>query len=154
MAYKELIISTASVEETEGIAEKIGKGLRGGELIELISDLGGGKTAFTRGLAWGAGSQDVVASPTFTISKVYKADKFEIHHFDFYRLPDPGLIVHELEDLLGNLAVVIVVEWANIVQDSLPENHVSIEFKNTGDTSRELRIRYPESMSYLLEPIC
>ena len=71
MKTQELKLSSNNAEQTELIAVAIGKRLRGGEMIELVSDLGGGKTTFTRGLARGAGSSDVVSSPTFTISKVY-----------------------------------------------------------------------------------
>jgi len=57
--------------------------LRGGEVIELAGDIGGGKTTFVRGLARGAGSSDVVSSPTFTISKVYKVSKHpQLFHED------------------------------------------------------------------------
>lgn len=145
------IFSSASAEQTEQIAASIGSKLRGGEIIELISDLGGGKTTFTRGLASGAGSTDVVSSPTFTVSKVYKAPTFEIHHFDFYRLPDAGLIAHEVEDLLGDPSVVVVVEWGGAVGHILPDKRVNIEITRTGDDSRSLNIDYPEELSYLVE---
>lgn len=146
-------IQVASAEEAETIGHAIGARLRGGEVIELISDLGGGKTTFTRGLARGAGSQDVVASPTFTVSKVYETANFEIHHFDFYRLPDAGLIAHELEDVLGDPAVVVVVEWAGIVQHVLPDGKVTIEISKTGDTSRDYIVTCPDHLGYLVEGI-
>ena len=64
------IVSTDS-KSTEKLGALLGKQLKGGEVIELVSDLGGGKTTFVRGLAAGSGSKDQVASPTFTLSKVY-----------------------------------------------------------------------------------
>ncbi|MBX4191001.1 tRNA (adenosine(37)-N6)-threonylcarbamoyltransferase complex ATPase subunit type 1 TsaE, partial [Candidatus Saccharibacteria bacterium] len=81
-------VSTSSAE-TESIGSLIGASLKGGEVIELRSDLGGGKTTFVRGLAAGAGSKANVTSPTFTLSRLYPAKNFSIHHFDFYRLNDP-----------------------------------------------------------------
>lgn len=146
-------VHVATPEETDVLASKIGAHLRGGEVIQLISDLGGGKTSFTRGLAAGAGSEDVVSSPTFTISKVYETGSFDIHHFDFYRLPDAGLIAHELEDLLGDPSVVVVVEWADVVSHILPESTVTIAIEKTGETSRSMSITAPEHLSYLLEGI-
>ncbi len=154
MNTKELVLSSDGTEKTEQIASSIGARLRGGEIIELSSDLGGGKTTFTRGLAKGAGSNDVVASPTFTISKVYAAPQFEIYHFDFYRLPDAGLIAHEVEDLIGDPQVVIVVEWGGAVEHVLPSNKVNIEISRTGDEGRTLKVTYPEELSYLLEDLC
>ena len=94
--------SSDSAEATELLGERLGKSLRGGEVIELVSDLGGGKTTFVRGLARGAGSHDKVASPTFTISKTYVTDGYEIHHFDFYRLNDAGIVADELAEVVGD----------------------------------------------------
>ena len=70
MSQQTCDITSTSIEDTERIAALLGSNLRGGELIELASDLGGGKTTFTRGLVRGGGSDDSVASPTFTISRV------------------------------------------------------------------------------------
>lgn len=138
-------------ERTEQIAEKIGKSLHGGETIELISDLGGGKTTFVRGLARGADSADKVASPTFTISKMYKTDKFEMHHFDFYRLADPGIVADELAELVHDPKVVIVVEWGDSVQHVLPEDRLTIRIRQTPEGKRQLDFSAPESLNYLLE---
>jgi tRNA threonylcarbamoyladenosine biosynthesis protein TsaE len=119
--------------------------------LELVSDLGGGKTTFTRGLARGFGSTDRVASPTFTISRVYKAGPKAIHHFDFYRLPEAGLITEELADVIGDQHVVIVVEWAGIVQDVLPKERLTVELHKTADDGRQLTFHYPESLEYLMK---
>lgn len=147
-------LTSTSSDQTEQFAHQIGVRLRGGEVIELVSDLGGGKTTFTRGLAAGAGSSDVVASPTFTVSKVYKTEALEIHHFDFYRLADAGLIAHELQDLLGDPGIVVVVEWGGVVEHVLPKGKVTIEFTRSGEDSRDISIDYPEIISYLVEGIC
>lgn len=148
------IVSTSS-DATEKIAERIAHNLRGGELIELASDLGGGKTTFVRGLARGIGSEDKVASPTFTIAKVYKSSKLELHHFDFYRLADAGLVAYELHDLIGDPEVAVVVEWGGIVEHVLPEERLSIalERAHDADDKRRLVCKYPEALAYLVEGI-
>jgi len=146
-----LQISTTGAGQTEAIAEKIGRALRGGEVIELVSDLGGGKTTFTRGLARGAGSPDRVASPTFTISKVYRGTNLEIHHFDFYRLADAGLMEHELHDVIGDPGVVVVVEWGDVVAHVLPDDRLTIQIRHTGDDSRGFELSHPEELTYLVE---
>ncbi|MGH9856822.1 MAG: tRNA (adenosine(37)-N6)-threonylcarbamoyltransferase complex ATPase subunit type 1 TsaE [Acidobacteriota bacterium] len=140
-------------EETEQIAEKLASKLKGGEVIELISDLGGGKTTLTRGLARGIGSDDRVASPTFTISKIYKGKNLELHHFDFYRLHDAGLMEHEIHDVIGDSSAVVVVEWGDVAAHVLPEERLTIRLKSTGDESRELELKFPQSLSYLAEDI-
>lgn len=136
------------------LAAKIGNNLRGGEVIELTSDLGGGKTTFTRGLVQGTGSKDVVSSPTFTISKLYNAPKFAIYHFDFYRLTEPGLIEHELNDVLNDDSIVTVLEWGSNVKSILPKKRIKINLKQTGEQSRELTIEYPQSLEYAVRNIC
>lgn len=148
-----LEITTANAQETESLAEKIGKCLKGGEVVELTSDLGGGKTTFVRGLAKGFGSMDRVASPTFTISKVYKSGSREMHHFDFYRLPEAGLMTHELEELVGEKDIVLVIEWSKIVQDVLPADRLSINIKLTKDDKRLLQLDLPESLAYLVQGV-
>lgn len=143
------IIRSSSADQTVQIGENIGRMLKGGEIIELISDLGGGKTTFTRGLAHGAGSPDHVASPTFTVSKVYKTQHFDIHHFDFYRLQEAGIMEHELHDLLDDPKSVIVVEWGDIVQHILPDERLTVEIMQTDAESRDIQISYPPSLKYL-----
>ena len=144
-------ITTHSAEETEILAHEIGVRLRGGEVIELVSDLGGGKTTFTRGLAKGAGSKSLVSSPTFTISNVYSAKNLEIHHFDFYRLIEAGLMEHELEDVLDDPKNVVVIEWSDVVKHVLPDNRLSITFITTSESDRQIKLCYPKSLAYLLE---
>ena len=100
--------------------------MRGGELIELISDLGGGKTTLVRGIARGFGSTDKVASPTFTVSKEYQSGKKRIVHYDFYRLNDPGILQFELAESLEDPAAVSIIEWADIVHDVLPQDVLRI----------------------------
>ena len=91
-------------------------------VIELVGDVGVGKTTFTKGLAEGLGVREEVTSPSFTISKVYKmADGGNLVHFDFYRLPEPGLMAEDLTENLNNPDNVVVVEWGESVVDLLPE---------------------------------
>lgn len=138
---------------TESFGEQLGRKLRGGEVIELIGDLGGGKTTLTRGIVRGAGSSDVVGSPTFMLSKVYKTQKFDIHHFDFYRLSEAGLMVHELSDLIGDERVVLIIEWGDVVQHVLPDNRLTIHLHKTADEGRKLESSYAEGLAYLVEAV-
>lgn len=144
---------TKSQAETEALAARIGARLRGGEVIELVSDLGGGKTAFVRGLARGMHSEDQVASPTFTISREYRAGGLTLYHFDFYRLQDPGIMTNELAEVVGDPKSVVAVEWSDIVRHVLPEKRLTVRLKLTGETSRELEFSYSDELAYLLEAV-
>jgi tRNA threonylcarbamoyladenosine biosynthesis protein TsaE len=143
--------STDNSGQTEQLAEKIASNLRGGEVIELSSDLGGGKTTFTRGLARGVGSLDHVSSPTFKISNVYKGPKLTIHHFDFYRLHDDTLIAHELSDVKDDTGAVVIIEWGERLSSTLPESRLKIEIKSTGENTRTIRAVFPKELGYLME---
>lgn len=140
---------------TEVVAARIGARLRGGEVFDLISDLGGGKTTFVRGLARGAGSSDQVASPTFTVSKLYEAGKLHIHHFDFYRLPEAGLMTHEVAELLQDPVNVVVAEWSGAIHDVLPGDRVSVTLERvtSGEDDRNIAISAPQSLAYLFEDL-
>lgn len=132
------------------LAEQLGKRLKGGEVIELVSDLGGGKTSFVRGLAKGMGSKDMVASPSFTLSREYMAGDLRLYHFDFYRLSDPGLVANELAEVVSDPMAVVAVEWADIVEDILPTVKLTITLQPTSETSREITFTYSEKLKYLL----
>lgn len=152
-AFAEKQIISESAESTELLGECIGRQLKGGEVIELISDLGGGKTTFTRGLVKGLGSRDKVASPTFTVSRIYQAGDLEVHHFDFYRLQEPGIIAHELEEILNDPRSIVVVEWADAVRRALPGLRLTITIRQQPTGERQLTLAYPKELEYLLENI-
>jgi tRNA threonylcarbamoyladenosine biosynthesis protein TsaE len=139
-------ITSTSSADTERLGELLGEQLTGREVIELRSDLGGGKTTMVRGITSGAGSSDRVGSPTFTLSKEYKAKKFDIHHFDFYRLSEAGILKEQLVE--ATQTGVVIVEWADIVKDVLPQDHLSIELKPVAHDPDERQITITYSPSY------
>lgn len=142
-------IHSESYVATEEIGRKLGKNLKGGEIIELISDLGGGKTTLVRGIARGAGSTDKVSSPTFTVSKEYQASKLRIAHYDFYRLNDPGILAHELAETLEDKTTVVIIEWADIVADILPTDRLTIHIQTKGESDRLLEITTTQVTKYM-----
>jgi tRNA threonylcarbamoyladenosine biosynthesis protein TsaE len=139
-----------SVETTQTLAERIGRILRGGEVIDFSSDVGGGKTTFMKGLARGLAVTDVVQSPTFTISRIYHArNDLELHHFDFYRLSEPGIIAAELAESLAQPNAIVTVEWGNIVQDVLPPIRMTIRIRSLDENSRRFTFDIPHQYDYI-----
>jgi tRNA threonylcarbamoyladenosine biosynthesis protein TsaE len=154
----DMIWQTKSIDsaDTERLGEILGRALNDKEIIELRSDLGGGKTTFVKGLARGLGSKDNVNSPTFTLNRVYKGrGKHKVHHYDFYRLSDAGIMSEELAESLSDPNITTVVEWSDIVQDILPEERLTIEFKPVEDNpdQRLITIHYPESRQNLIKTL-
>lgn len=141
---------STSGKATLKLAAAIGRRLKGGEVIELDGDLGAGKTVFVRGLAEGMGSQDPVSSPSFTLNNQYKTPKLTLHHFDFYRLHEAGIMRQELAEALADPGAVTVVEWAAIIEDVLPAKRLAVKIRATGQNQRQLTFKYPRNLSYLV----
>lgn len=111
-------------------------------VIELVGDVGAGKTTFVRGLAKGLGVKEPVTSPSFTISKSYALPGGgNLVHYDFYRLSDPGLMVEDFAENINNPKNIVVVEWGESVKDLLPESHVTIVIRYNDDNTREVEIK-------------
>lgn len=123
------------------LAAKIGGMVSGNLTIELIGDVGAGKTTFTKGLAKGLQVADDVQSPTFTLSRVYEArDGLRLAHYDFYRLKDAGVMAIELAEARDDPQTITVVEWGDIVADILPDTRLTITLVADDDTHRTLTI--------------
>ncbi len=110
-------------------------------VIELIGDVGAGKTTFVRGLAEKLGVKEPITSPSFTISKSYagKGNRTLVH-YDFYRLNDPGIMSEDLAENIKNKNNIVIIEWSDSVKDILPKNHTIINIKYNDDDSREVEI--------------
>lgn len=130
-----------STEEMIEFGKEIGSNLEGGSVLELIGDVGAGKTTFTKGLALGLGVLETVQSPTFTISRVYEGDNLTLSHYDFYRLNDYGIMKMELAENLSDPQNITVVEWAGGLADILPEKHLKLIFESVSEDKRLVKVR-------------
>lgn len=130
-----------STEEMIEFGKEIGSNLEGGSVLELIGDVGAGKTTFTKGLALGLGVLETVQSPTFTISRVYEGDNLTLSHYDFYRLNDYGIMKIELAENLSDPQNITVVEWAGELADILPEKHLRLIFESVSEDKRLVKVR-------------
>lgn len=129
---------TESAEETEQLGARLAEQLHGGEVIAYTGDLGAGKTAFTRGLAWGLGITERVTSPTFTIVNEYPNGRLPLFHFDMYRLGSSDELYDiGWEDYLSRGGV-CAVEWSEVVEDAIEGNVIRIDLKN--GTSPDCRL--------------
>jgi tRNA threonylcarbamoyladenosine biosynthesis protein TsaE len=153
MAQMKWQTGSTSISGTEKIGEELGKLLKAPDVIELRSDLGGGKTTFVRGLARGLGSKDRVTSPTFTLNRIYRAPAVQVHHFDFYRLTEAGIVSDQLEESLNDPRVITIVEWSDIVEGVLPPQRLVIELSPTASDPDErlIQISYPIDKQPIIE---
>lgn len=135
------LLHIASEKETERIGEAIGRAAEPGTVVALIGDLGTGKTTLTKSIARGLGVTETVTSPTFNIIREYKSGRIPLYHFDVYRIGDPDEMF-ELgyeEYFYGD--GICVVEWADIIEELLPEDAVIIRIeRGASEEEREYRI--------------
>ena len=134
-------IHIANEKDTEKLGENIGQKVQPGTVIALIGDLGTGKTTLTKSIARGLGVTETVTSPTFNIIREYRSGRLPLYHFDVYRIGDPDEMF-ELgyeEYFYGD--GVCVVEWADIIEELLPEDAMVITIdRGASDEEREYEI--------------
>ena len=137
---------TNSPAETEKIGEALGKTIKPGTVIAYRGDLGAGKTAFTRGLARGLGSTELITSPTYTIVNEYLGGRMPLFHFDMYRLhSSDDLWDIGWEDYLERNGI-CAVEWSENVSDAL-EDPIFITIEKLGEESRRITIEGGENLA-------
>lgn len=140
MEYK---YTSNSPEDTIAFAEKVGKKLRGGDVIAYRGGLGAGKTTFTRGLALGMGLPDEVSSPTFALVNEYRG-KTTLYHFDMYRIMnEEALETTGFYDYMDKSSV-IAAEWSENIDDCLPDNTIYIEIEYISEDCRRITVRGDE----------
>jgi tRNA threonylcarbamoyladenosine biosynthesis protein TsaE len=125
-------------EQTRRLGMRMGAHLQSGDLICLIGDLGSGKTTLVQGLAAGWGSLDKASSPTFVLVNMYRRpDKLKLFHVDAYRLSG----AREAEDLDLDAMLEtgpMVVEWAERIQEALPQENLQVNLRWMDEDQRDL----------------
>lgn len=137
-----------TADEMVDLGRRIGRQLTGGQIIELIGDVGAGKTTLTKGIAEGLDITDTISSPSFTINNNYVGrDGLTLHHYDFYRLTDAGIIEMELAETLADPSAITIIEWATEVNANLPTDRIIIKIDYHPDTGRHVTITPPELLA-------
>lgn len=136
------MIEIQNEDEMQAFGMRIGSIVQSGDVIELVGDVGAGKTTLVRGLAKGMKIEETVQSPSFTISREYEApDGRLLAHYDFYRLDDPGIMAQELSNSVAEKDKVVVIEWAAIVESILPGDRLTLIIRPESEDSRSVEIK-------------
>ncbi len=133
-----------SPEETFDLGEKLGEKLKGGEIVLLSGNLGAGKTLFTKGILYALEFDvDEVTSPSFTLVNLYRTEKFDVYHIDFWRLEtveDVAAAVG-LEEILEDESAIVIAEWSEKLKKSAFSNEViRVSIEGDGDGVRKILI--------------
>ncbi|WP_338561319.1 tRNA (adenosine(37)-N6)-threonylcarbamoyltransferase complex ATPase subunit type 1 TsaE [Paraclostridium sordellii] len=132
-------------EQTKDIGYKLGQLVTPKSVICLIGDLGAGKTTMTQSLAKALEVDDYITSPTFTIVNEYEG-RIPLYHFDVYRIGSSDEMYDIGFDEYIDGDGVCIIEWANLIEDILPNEYLYIEM-NYKKTGREM-ILTPKGEKY------
>lgn len=118
-------------------------------VICLNGELGTGKTLFVKGFAQALGIDDTITSPTFNIVKEYDTGELPLYHMDVYRLENHKENIG-ITDYFSKGGVTII-EWADMIEDELPDERLDINFRFVDENTRVLIFK-PHGKIY--EDVC
>ncbi len=133
IATKSSKLDISKLENTKKIADIFAKTIFKGDVILFYGEVGVGKTTFIKFLINNLQKIDKkniseITSPTFSLMNQYKLNKYEIHHYDLYRLKNEKdiLTLNIFEDFSNK---VILIEWPEILGKLKPSNTIDINFE-------------------------
>ena len=143
-------ISSGSPDETFAIAQDVGGGLVGGEVLLLTGGLGAGKTLFTKGVLSSLGfNVDEVTSPSFTLVNLYKTERFDVYHIDLWRSEGENAAFSVgLDEILEDESAVVIIEWAEHLGGFAFQDRelYRIDIAGDGDDPRRIQITQTEQI--------
>jgi tRNA threonylcarbamoyladenosine biosynthesis protein TsaE len=147
----QLKIRSHSPRETLDLGTIIGRNLEEGDIVALVGELGAGKTCFAQGIAIGIDVPEAytVTSPTFTFINEYPG-RVSLFHMDMYRLGDLGETMDMGLDEYFDGAGVTVIEWAERIQEILPERALIVSIVYVDEAVRDVTFSgTAEQMDYM-----
>lgn len=133
-------IITSSPEETIALGQRIAGMLKAGSVLALQGGLGSGKTCLAKGIASGLGIKETLTSPTYTIISEYPSSPV-LYHIDAYRLNN----FEDFEQIGGRELIcgdgISIIEWSCRIEESLPEDTITVNIEITGPLSRLIKIK-------------
>ena len=145
---REKRFKTRSVAGTLAIAQTIAEILSAPRVVVLRGELGAGKTTLVKGwvAALGAGSEEDVTSPTFTLVHEYTGPRVKVYHLDLYRLgTERELATLGLEEMAAEPGALILVEWGEKFAAVLERADAEIRITPLEANERSLEVRWREA---------
>lgn len=137
-------IISHSAQETQALARETLALLEetGSNLLLLKGDLGGGKTTFCQGVLQSLGAEGPFTSPTFVIMKKYdiSCKSKSVYHIDCYRIGEKDILDLGWKEILSGKRNLVLVEWPEKIKKVWPKKYHQLEFKTTGESTREIEI--------------
>ena len=132
-----MVYLTSSEFETIELGKTYAQTLNAGDVVLLNGEMGGGKTAFTKGIAKGLGITDVITSPTYAYMNDYNG---KLYHYDCYRLTsgEDAEALGLTDYFYGN--GICVIEWSQNIKSVLPDKVKIVTIKKIDENKREITI--------------
>ena len=120
-----IVIDLPDEAATAGLAARIARLARPGDVIALRGELGSGKTSFARAFIHARGGSEPVPSPTFTLVQVYQLGDVAVWHIDGYRLEHPEEAWElDIEDAFAE--GISLIEWPERLGALVPPRRLEI----------------------------
>lgn len=121
--------------QTHALGVALGVSAPGETVVALTGDLGAGKTSFAQGVGAGLEIAEPIVSPTFILIAEYEG-RLPLLHADAYRLRPGEVEGIGLEESLEDWPGLALVEWAELVGEVLPLDHLTVTIEITDDSRR------------------
>ena len=123
---------THSEDETIELGRRIAAQLPSRAVVQLIGNLGAGKTTLAKGIISGLGAAmpEEVTSPTFTL--IHEYGNGRVYHIDLYRLDTPAQVATLGLDEIFDREAVVLIEWGEKFPKLMPEGKIEIHLDSGG----------------------
>jgi tRNA threonylcarbamoyladenosine biosynthesis protein TsaE len=136
-----IIYNADSESATAVLGHALAESLPPGTTVALCGTLGAGKTRLVQAIAEALGvSRRDVVSPTFVLMQEYHGRR-TIYHIDAYRLRDDDEFQQLGPDEYFESDGLVLIEWADRIEHSLPRDYLEICVEVTGAESRRFTLR-------------
>lgn len=140
MAMDVLTMDLPDEGATLRLGRAIGTSATAGTLLTLSGDLGAGKTTLVRGLAEGLEVPGAVSSPTYVLMQLHEGGRLPLSHFDAWMEGRERAYLADGADELLAADGVAVIEWAERVEEWLPEARLGLELLHAPGGGRRARL--------------
>nr|WP_314838801.1 tRNA (adenosine(37)-N6)-threonylcarbamoyltransferase complex ATPase subunit type 1 TsaE [uncultured Flavobacterium sp.] len=129
-----------SIDQLEEVAQQI-IAQNPNKVILFHGEMGVGKTTLIKQLCTSLGVQGATSSPTFSLVNEYEASQNQlVYHFDFYRVNKEEEALDMGVDEYLYSGHWCFIEWAEKIENLIPETHSAIHIVALADGTRKLTL--------------
>ena len=138
---QDLVFISESLADTDRLGAALAAALPDGAVVALCGTLGAGKTRLVQAIAVACGiDRSEVTSPTFVLCQEHIGSR-TLYHFDVYRLSGDEEFQRLGPQEYFSAGGITLIEWADKVAASLPDERLDVVIEVTGESSRQFTLR-------------